>query len=346
MIEIDGSIGEGGGQILRTSLTLSLITLQPIRIQNIRAGRKQPGLRPQHLQTVLAAAEICGGKVSGAEIGSTSMIFSPGTVAAGNYSFDIGTAGSVTLLLQTIILPLAVTNKKSKISVRGGTHVPWSPCYHYFAWHWIPYIAQMGFTQEFFLEMAGYYPRGGGRVSGIITPYEHLTPLDLQNRGKIKEIRGLSSISNLPRKIAERQRNQVIKRLGSKFPLNDIRIKNIPSNGKGTMMLLIVECDYSRACFFGLGALGKPSEKVADEAIDALLDFIAADCSIDPFLADQLLLPMVLSRGSSIMSTSKVTNHLLTNAEIIKRFMPVDIQIDGGLGSPGMVVVKPKDQNR
>ncbi len=342
MIEIDGSIGEGGGQVLRTSLSLSLITSQAIKIWKIRAGRKPAGLRPQHLKSVQAVKEISGGTVSGAEIGSTLVEFTPGSVKPGKYTFDISTAGSTSLLLQAIFLPLSLVDGHSKITIYGGTHVPWSPCFHYLAWHWLPYLSQMGFNHEISLDLAGYYPKGGGKISVDIFPHEKLIPINLVHRGKVKEIRGVSAVSNLPRKIAERQRNQVLKRLGSRYPLNDIRIKDLPSNYKGTLLLLLVSCEYSRACFFGLGELGKPAEQVADEAVDSMLAYLDTDGAIDPYLADQLLLPLAVIKEPSKLSTSKVTSHLFTNARIIQRFLPVDIRIDGEIGFPGLILIEPR----
>lgn len=340
MIEIDGSIGEGGGQVLRTSLTLSVITSQALRVNHIRARRKPAGLRPQHLKSVQAVTEVSGGTVSGAKIGSTFVEFFPGTVKPGNYNFDIGTAGSTSLLFQTIFLPLALADSPSEITIYGGTHVPWSPCYHFLAWHWIPYLSKMGFNLEFVLDRAGYYPEGGGMIKSCISPHDKLVPINLEQRGTVKEIWGLSAVSNLPRIIAERQRNQVLKRLGSNFPLNNIRIRELPSKHKGTLLLLIVEYEYSRACFFGLGSLGKPAECVADEAIDAVLAHWNSDGAVDPYLADQLLLPLAITKETTRISTSKVTNHLITNAKIISYFLPIDIKIDGEMGFPGKITIE------
>lgn len=341
MIEIDGSIGEAGGQVLRTSLTLSVLTQKPLRIINIRAERKSPGLRSQHLKSVSAAREISGGTVSEGKIGSGSISLIPGPIQAGKYFFDIGTAGSTSLLLQTIYLPLSLATGNSKVTICGGTHVEWSPCYHYLVWHWLPYLLQMGFKFEISLERAGYYPRGGGRISMNISPIQDLKPINIVKRGKVNQIRGISAVSNLPRKIAERQRNQVVRRLGNKYPLNDIRIADLPSDNKGTVLLLIIECEYSRACFFALGAPGKPAEAVADEVIDSTIEFLDSEGAIDPFLADQLLLPLAIMDLPSKLTTTKITNHIQTNAKIIKHFLPVEITIMGEIGRPGKIEIVP-----
>ena len=334
-------MGEGGGQVLRTSLSLSLITQQPFAIHQIRAKRKPPGLRPQHLGSVIAAKDICSGRVIGEELGSKSIKFFPGSIKSGNYTFDIGTAGSTSLLLQTIYLPLSFANHYSKVTIYGGTHVPWSPCFHYIAWNWLPYLSSIGIDLSVSMERAGYYPEGGGKIIAQMSPLKKLSPINLLQRGKVKEIRGISAVSNLPRKIAERQRDQVVRRLGTRYPLNDIRIKDLPSNNKGTILFLMIECEHTRACFFGLGELGKPAEGVADDAIEATLNFLNCDGAIDPFLADQLLLPSAIIKSTSIFTTSKVTNHLLTNAKIIMQFLPVEIRIEGNLGCPGKIKILP-----
>jgi RNA 3'-terminal phosphate cyclase (ATP) len=200
----------------------------------------------------------------------------------------------------------------------------------------------MGWNIEIDLILAGFFPRGGGEIQAKLMPASRVLPIHLVLKGKAKKISGISAVSNLPRKIAERQRNQVVKRLGSRYLLNDIRIVNLPSKHKGTLLLLLVECEHSRACFFGLGALGKPAEIVADEAIDRVLDFLSAEGAVDPYLADQLLLPMALAKESSKLSTSKLTNHLLTQARIIEKFLTVNITIDGRVGIPGIISVEPK----
>ncbi len=339
MIEVDGSIGEGGGQVLRTSLTMSVMVGDEFRIYNIRTGRKNPGLRPQHFKAVEAATTICNGIVSGAELGSQELVFKPGDLKPGNYSFAIGTAGSVSLVLQTIFVPLSHSTRSSRIKITGGTHVPWSPSYHYLDYQWLPYLRRLGYEADLNLLKAGFYPKGGGQISVEIKPATAFLPIENKERGKLIHIRGLSGVANLPRKIAERQRNQVIKRLGNKYPLNDLHIGILPSYGKGTILLLLAEFEFSQACFFSLGAIGKPAEKVADEAIDELEDFIATNGVVDGYLADQILIPLVFAKGESIFKTSKITKHLQTNVEVIRHFSRARIQIHGEIGNPGMVEV-------
>lgn len=328
MVTIDGSFGEGGGQILRTSLTLSIITGESLRIVNIRANRSQPGLRHQHLQAVKAAAAISGAQVSGAELHSQEIHFRPGPIRAGNYHFKIPTAGAASLVFQTIFLPLSLADKPSQVTLEGGTHVPWSPCYHYLAWQWLPYMRRLGLQGDLALERAGYYPRGGGRIRANVQPGGVVTSLRDVVRAPLRHIRGLSSSSNLPKHIAKRQRDRVVHRLGRHYPLNDIRLKTLLSVGKGTLMLLLAEFENSQACYFSLGKKGKPAERVADEVVDEMQHFLATEGVVDQYLADQLLLPLALSPGISEICVPKVTTHLRTNAEIISAFLPVRITIE------------------
>jgi RNA 3'-phosphate cyclase len=341
MIHIDGSQGEGGGQVLRSCLSLSLLTQKELEITNIRAGRSNPGLRPQHLKAVEAAAVIGTAQVSGADLGSTALAFRPTRIEPGRYHFDIGTAGATTLVLQTIFLPLAMSGTKSTVTITGGTHVRWSPSYHYLELQWLPFMRRIGCQADLNMELAGYYPKGGGRITSTISACEKTNPLELTERGNLKQIRGLSAISNLPRHIAKRQREQVLRRIGDRYYLSDIRLVELASRFKGTMLLLLAEFEHSQACYFSLGELGKPAERVADEAIDELEEFLSTDGAIDQYLADQMLLPLSFASGPSRLRTSKITRHLLTNAEVLRSFLPVQIDIEGDFGNPGLISIKP-----
>ena len=341
VITIDGSQGEGGGQVLRSALTLSLVTDKKLEITNIRARRSRPGLRPQHLKAVEAAAAIGLASVEGANLGSTSLVFAPGPIRPGHYQIDIGTAGSTSLVLQTIFLPLSLARGLSKVTITGGTHVPMSPCYHYIDQQWLAIMRQIGFDAQLTLLQAGFYPQGGGRLAAEIRPCGAIKPLQLMERGALEQIRGISAIANLDRKIAERQRNQVLRRLGDEYRLNDIRIVNLPALSKGTMLLLIAEFEYTQCCYFALGELGKPAERVADEAVDSLLAFLETGAAVDKYLADQLLLPLAFADGPSALHTSRITNHLITNAQVLRAFLSADIEISGEIGQPGTVRIDP-----
>ena len=343
MIEINGSQGEGGGQVLRSSLTLSVMTGQAFHISKIRAQRKKPGLRAQHLQAVAAASNISGANVGEAQIGSTELKFEPGEISGGKFQFDIGTAGSTSLVLQTILLPLSKAERTSRVTITGGTHVPWSPCFQFLEGHWLTFLHQMGIECELVMDLAGFYPQGGGRICAKIQPSGALRPLSLTERGKIQQIRGISATANLPRDIAKRQRQRVVSRLGSKYPLNDIRVVQFPARFKGTALILLLEFEHSQSCFFSLGASGKRAETVADEVVSAIEEFMASSGAIDPYLADQLLLPLSFANNPSSLYTSKITQHLLTNAAVIQSFMDTEINIEGKLGEPGMAEIRPKN---
>ena len=339
-LSIDGSLGEGGGQVLRTSLALALITGRSFALTNIRRRRANPGLRAQHLKAVEAARDVGKAKVEGARLGSQSLVFEPTGLYPGEFHFDIGTAGSTSLVLQTILPPLSFAATSSTVTLVGGTHVPWSPCFHFLDLHWLHHMRKIGFNIRLKLDAAGFYPRGGGRVLATVWPVSRLSPLCLTNRGPLEKIRGISAVSNLDLRVAERQKVQALKRLSDVSRPIEIEILRLSSPSKGTLLLLFAEFENSQCCFYGLGALGKPAESVADEAVNELLDLLATDGAIDHYLSDQLVLPLALAPGVSEIRTSKVTQHLTTNAEIVKMFIPVSIEVDGKIGQPGSIRIR------
>ncbi len=341
MLEIDGSIGEGGGQVLRNSLALAILTGRAVHLTNIRAGREKPGLQPQHLEAVHAAAAICGAVVHGAALHSQQLFFEPGEVHSGRYRFDIGTAGATTLVLQTVFLPLAKAAASSNVTITGGTHVPHSPCYHYLERQWLPVLQSCGFWARLSLEQAGFYPQGGGEIHAQIRPVEAIQPLQLMERGKLLRIRGISAIANLDEGIARRQKLQALRRLEPVCPDSKIDTIQLPSPGKGTMLLAQAQFEYSSCCYFSLGAIGKRAELVADEAVAALSGFLSSDGAVDEYLADQLLLPLAFANGPSRFRIARITRHLLTNAEILQAFLPVRVQVNGAEGQPGTVMIMP-----
>ena len=341
MIHIDGAQGEGGGQILRSSLTLSILSGKPVSLTNIRARRPRPGLMAQHLNAVRAAAAVGKARVEGAQLHSLSLVFAPRTAGSGKFQFDIGTAGSTSLLLQTILLPLSFAPGESQVVITGGTHVPWSPCFHYLQWHWLKAMRQIGFDFDLEMDLAGFYPQGGGRICATIRPVTELKPLCLTKRGRLENIWGFSAVANLDLSIAQRQKKQALKRLEAMGVTPAIEVVRMPAHSRGTMLLLLAEFERSRCCTYALGARGKPAEQVADEAIADLEAFLATGAAVDPYLADQLILPLALASGSSELYTSRVTQHLLTNAEVLRRFLPVQVEISGEVGAPGVVLIEP-----
>lgn len=342
MIEIDGSRGEGGGQILRSALTLSLLTGKPFRLYDIRARRDKPGLRPQHLKAVKAAAEVGDARITGVEPGALTLQFEPGQVRPGDYDFDIGTAGATSLVLQTVYLPLALADAPSRVTIRGGTHVPLSPCFHYLDWHWRRFLETMGPSLSLTLGRAGFYPPGGGIVHAHIRPTNGIEPLHLMVRGRLRQICGLSAVANLPDSIAQRQRDQALNRLSGQVAPCTIELDRLPAPSPGTVLVLLAEFEHSQACFFALGARGKRAEQVADEAVDELLEFLDTDGAVDTYLADQLLLPLAVAKGATELRTARVTHHLLTNAEVIRDFLPVTLEIRGELNASGTIRLMPQ----
>jgi len=320
-LTLDGAAGEGGGQILRTALTLSMLTGRPFRLVNIRAGRKKPGLMPQHLMAVRSAAAVCRAQIEGDEKGGRDLLFRPGPIQAGAYHFDIGTAGSTALLAQTLVPALALQRRPSRLTLTGGTHVPMSPCFHYLSWQWLPYLERIGLRVRIAMERAGFYPRGGGILSIRTTPPGPLRPVEAIDRGQRLGITGLSAVANLPDHIARRQRRQAESRLARYRPIH-IDQQRLEAYGQGTVIALLARFEGGSGCHFELGKLGKRAEAVGEDAARALLHYLQSGAAVDRYLADQLLLPLALVPGRSSYTGERVTGHLITNAQVVRAFLP------------------------
>ncbi len=326
MITIDGSMGEGGGQILRSALALSMLTQQPFRIDNIRAGRTTPGLMRQHLTAVYAARTICHADTEGESIGSTTLVFKPKKVTPGKYAFAIGSAGSTTLVLQAILPALLTADGDTEVTLEGGTHNPFAPPIDFLRRAYIPQIARMGSTISIDLDRAGFFPSGGGRFVVRVTPAKRLSPFQLLERGPIHAKRAVAVISALPRDIGEREIKRVIKRLT--FEASELEVLSLPADqGPGNLLMLQYDCQHCSEVFVGFGMKGVNAEAVADSAIDHARHWLAGSGAVGPFLADQLLLPMALAGGGSF-TTTQVTEHTRTNAKVIAMFLPLNIRID------------------
>jgi RNA 3'-terminal phosphate cyclase (ATP) len=338
-IEIDGSYGEGGGQILRTALAFSAILKRPFTIHHIRSKRKNPGLQAQHLEAVEALSKLTGARIEGARFGSQKITFTPKEILPGDYQFEVRTAGSVTLLLQALFLPLCLGNKKSRLTLLGGTHVPWSPSFHFLSEVFLSTLQRIGVFADAVIDKWGFYPRGGGKVQLEIYPALELKPISLVDRGLLRGIRGISVSSNLPNHVAERQKEQAMERIRRELKSDaEITIlQDVPSNGPGSFLFLLAEYGKISAGFSSLGAKGKPADRVADEAVDSLKDYMESDGCIDPHLADQIVPFMALAKRSSSFTTTQMTEHLLTNLWVIGHFLEVDVKKYGELGKPGGV---------
>jgi RNA 3'-terminal phosphate cyclase (ATP) len=357
---IDGAHGEGGGQILRTALTLAAVCGRPIRLEHIRAGRAKPGLAAQHVTAVRAAAALCRAEVSGDEIGSDRLDFAPqAPAAAGEYHFDVGaariggSAGSTSLVLQTVLLPLALAAGDSRLSIRGGTHLPWSPPFDHVQAVWLPLLARLGIRAEVALAAWGWFPIGQGeiraRVAGSGPGWRRrLRPLELRGRGRLRRIAGRAVAANLPAqaRIPERMAERARALLEDRLPEGatvELRLAPIGVEAAcaGAGIFLIAEYDQVRAGFSALGARGKPAERVAEEVVAELLACHEAGGALERHLADQILVPLALAPGVSRFSAQTATRHLLTNAWVIERFGLARITIDDGPRETALVAVHP-----
>ena len=339
-IEIDGALGEGGGQVLRTSLALALITRQPFHLRNIRAGRGKPGLQAQHLMCVKAAAEIGAARVRGDRLGSGDLVFEPGEVVPGDYRFQIGTAGATSLVVHTICLPLALAEGPSSIDVEGGTHVKASPCFHFLDRTWAAYMRTLGIAVEVKMERCGFYPRGGGLIHALVQPPTKLRPFHGMTRASVTGAIVFAGSAGLPSHVAERLTERVSERLSEMGLAVTTRIESWPG-GPGCMVGVELPTEPAPTFLFALGERGKPAEKVADEAADQVAAYLQTEpLGVDGHSADQLLLPLALASEPSRFRVAEVTSHLRTNADVIRHFLERSIQIDGGEGEPGLVVTR------
>jgi RNA 3'-terminal phosphate cyclase (ATP) len=331
-VTIDGSFGEGGGQILRSALALSLVTGRPVTIENIRAGREKPGLMRQHLTAVHAAAAIGDAEVRGAEIGSRTVTFAPRAVRPGQYHFSVGTAGSTTLVLQTVLPALLIANGPSEVVLEGGTHNQWAPPFHFLERAFLPLINRMGPRVKAALDRHGFYPVGGGRIRVSIEPVDVLQRVDLPNRGGIRSRSVCALVSNLPRLIAEREVQEILDRMT--WPACDGHVEEISASGPGNVVSIELECDHVTECFTGFGRVGTKSEHVAAEVWRQARAYLTADVAVGPYLADQLLLPMGISAwqaverggiGGGSCTSLPLSRHSTSQIYVIQRLLGVPV---------------------
>ena len=341
MITIDGSPGEGGGQILRTALALSAVTGQAFEMTKIRARRARPGLAAPHLTALRAAALICEARVGGAFEGSPDVRFEPGPIHAGEYRFEVASAGAASLILQTVLAPLATAAEGSRVEVTGGTHVPASPSFEFVSRHWSPVVERLGLKTRIALTRAGFYPPGGGQIVAEVDPWSRRGSLSLERRGALVAVRGISGAGRLPEDIARRAAETVKERLWEARRLESAwDVTEVPAASPGSFLFLEAIYEETRAAFGFLGEKNLRPETLGDRAARAVLQFLDDDESgaVDPHLADQLVLPLALSSGGGRVSTPRVTDHLQSVAGIVRLF-GLRAETWGRPGGPGGIEV-------
>lgn len=349
ILSIDGGAGEGGGQILRYSLAISALLLKPIEIYNIRAKRENPGLRPQHLTAVKAMAELTRAEVDGAFVGSTRLLFKPKERLCGDFYFDIGTAGSTSLVIQAVLPVLLFSDCPSRITIKGGTNVPLSPPVDYMMHVFSYNIRHFGISIDVKLHRRGHYPRGGGLVELRVNPVdEPLNSIEIISRGKPAKLHILSHCVRLPHHVAKRQADSAVNVVRKILQLNPVvEIETYPPDtdphlGPGSGILVYVEADNKvRLGGDSVGERGKPAEKVGEEAALNLIEDYETGMAFDKHMGDMLIPYMFLAKGSSRVGVAKITMHLLTAVEIAKMFMPgASVEIQGRLNEPGVISIK------
>ena len=341
MIVIDGSQGEGGGQVLRTALSLSMVTGSSFRMFSIRARRARPGLRRQHLTAVRAAQTVSSADVEGVRLGAAEITFSPRRVRAGNYAFDVGTAGSTTLIAQTLISPLILANAPSHIILEGGTHNPMSPPFDFLESAYLPLLDRMGASVQAVLITPGFYPAGGGRLELTIVPTAHLSAIDLSSRGKLLDKKANAIVSHLPLSIADRELAVIEEVLA--WPKNLLHAREeTRSKGPGNVVIVTLTFEHLTEVFAGFGQRGVRAEKVASKVAERVSDYLASSAAVGIHLADQLLVPIALA-GSGRFTTLFPSQHTMTNIRIIEAFLPVKFQVEQSHRNLWSIVVRQPD---
>lgn len=327
MLTIDGAMGEGGGQVLRTSLALSAVTGTPFRIEGIRARRTRPGLLRQHLTAVRAIAEVCGARVSGDSLGSSALTFEPGQTQHGDYHFAVGTAGSATLVFQTILPPLLMAEGRSRIVLEGGTHNPMAPPFDFIAQTFLPLLHRMGASISAELLRPGFYPAGGGRFEVDMVGGGPLAGLCLLERGDIERVDIKAVVSQIPEHVAEREMKALAGQLAD-LPTR-VDTARVESAGPGNVATVTVRAAHITETFTGFGEHGVRAEKVAHRLAGEVRKYLTADVPVDEHLADQLLIPLVLGGGGQFRTTEP-SLHTRTNVEVIGLFVPGRVMLDEG----------------
>lgn len=320
MIEIDGSHGEGGGQILRTSIALSAVTGDQVRIRNIRAGRQPPGLQPQHVTSIESVAEICGGEVDGLFKGSKEIVFKPGQLVGGDFEFDVGTAGSISLVITSCLLPGLFSKSRLRLTVKGGTDVRWSPPIDYLRLVHVPVLAEFGGSCGIDVSSRGFYPEGGGEVTADISPVGGLAPIDLVSQGKVIRIEGVAFAQNLPEHVVSRMKHSALKKL---LDYKEVRVETDLRRGQstGAGIVLTAVCERTVLGESALGARGVRSEILGEGCAEDLVETIRSGATVDEHMLDQVLLYMAFAESGSRVLAEELTRHAETNIWAIEQFL-------------------------
>ena len=330
MLTIDGHQGEGGGQVLRSSLALSLVTGRPFIINRIRAGRKKPGLLRQHLTAVLAAAAIGGAEVEGAALGSGRLVFKPGQVRPGDYRFHVGTAGSTTLVLQSVLPALLLAERESNLVLEGGTHNPFAPPVDFLQHAYLPLVGRLGPRVEARLIRPGFYPQGGGEFTVHVQPVPQFGRLELLDRGAVTARRVCVLLAHLPRHIAERECRTIAQQAGwegAVFTIDEVK----GSHGPGNAVMIELEAEHVSEVFTAFGRIGVRAEDVAREALRQAEEYLAANVPVGKHLADQLMLPLGIAAylgSGGAFRTLDLSLHATTHLEILREFLEIEAQVD------------------
>jgi RNA 3'-terminal phosphate cyclase (ATP) len=336
MIELDGSVGEGGGQILRTSLTLAMITGRPFRIRQIRARRSKPGLMRQHLVAVQAAAQICGAELRGAALGSQELEFVPGKIRGGAYRFAIGTAGSCTLVLQTVLPALLMAEQPSTLHLSGGTHNPMAPPVQFLQRAFCRLLAEMGAQVDVRLERFGFYPAGGGEVIASVTPCAKLLPRRWMARGERKAAYAECFTAGIPARVAQRELECVGKAMNwNEEQLLACRLPD--EQGPGNALMLTLDYEHTTEVFTAFGEKSVSAENVAREAVQRARRYLCSTAAVSEYLGDQLMLPLALAGGGGF-TVDEVSMHARTNAGVIELFLPVRFEFARHEGADACIV--------
>jgi RNA 3'-terminal phosphate cyclase (ATP) len=332
MIEIDGSQGEGGGQIIRSSLALSAVTCQPIKLTNIRAGRSKPGLMRQHLTAVHAAGEVCNADIDGAEIGSKSITFKPNQIRSGDYRFSIGTAGSASLVGQTVLPALMMAEAPSTLTLEGGTHNQWAPPFDFLQRSFLPQLAKAGPKVTASIDSYGFYPAGGGKFQLGITPSKELSGFELLESGSKPEPNVTAIVAGVPRSVGERECETI--RRKTNWSSRSFHVHEVEKPiGAGNVVMIEFACKNVTEIVTGFGKVGVKAEHVARGTLREARKYLAAEVPVGEYLADQLMMPMGLaaSQGrTSAFRTGPLSMHSKTHIDVLKRFLDIKIDVDEG----------------